>query len=470
MKTPLIGTRQFYRNMLGIGVPIALQTLLANSTGIVDTLMIGTQGELAVAAVGICAQFGNLMFAGYFGFCNGGTIFIAQYWGAKDEKGICRSYGIMLSCMMAVSFGFGALAVFAPEFIMGIYTDKESISGIGVTYLRIIGFNYPISVFAVAIGSLLRSIEKVRIPLFASIVSVFTNIILNWLLILGNLGFPKLGVPGAAIASVCSNIVHVIVLYAFCIFDRGTFILRIRDQFRWGVSFIQQFFTKSFFIVCNEIFFGTGQLILNIIIGRQAEAGIAAIAVFRVLESFIFVFFVGFSGASAVMVGAKVGAGNHLDAYTEAKQFILACPALTLLVCLILLPFREQVFTLFGLGAEAVSYAKTMLLIYTLTGTLRSCNFITNNVFRSAGESVFGTAVELMSLYFVTIPVTAIAGMLLHFPFLVVFFMIFADEFVRIYIIQRYLYSGKWVKPVTREGLMTIDGFRKLMQKNGAGE
>jgi Na+-driven multidrug efflux pump len=260
------------------------------------------------------------------------------------------------------------------------------------------------------------------------------------------------------------------VLYAFCIFDRGTFLLRVRDQFRWSVSFIRQFFTKSFFIVCNEIFFGTGQLVLNIIIGRQAEAGIAAIAVFRVLESFIFVFFVGFAGASAVMVGAKVGAGNHLEAYTEAKQFIFVCPALTLLVCLILLPFREQVFTLFGLGAEAVSYAKMMLLIYTVTGTLRSCNFITNNIFRSAGESVFGTAVELMSLYLVTIPATAVAGMLLHLPFLAVFFMIFVDEFVRIYIIQRYLYSGKWVKPVTREGIMTLEGFRKLLRKNGTGE
>ncbi|MDR0600960.1 MAG: MATE family efflux transporter [Treponema sp.] len=459
-RTGSFDRREFYTSVIAIGLPVALQNLLTTSAGMVDTIMIGTLGEYSVAAAGICVQYSMLLFSAWFGFCNGGTIFFAQYWGAGDERGICRAYGITFSCMMAVCLVFSGFAVFAPEFILAIYTDKEVIRAAALPYLRIVGLSYPLQIWAAAISSLLRSIEKVKIPLFASIASLITNFILNWLLIFGHCGFPKMGIAGAAVGTVCAGAVNVIVLYIFCFRDKHSFVLRIRDHFRWNFAFIREYFSRSFFVVCNEIFYGTGQFIINIIIGRQSEAGIAAMAVFRVLEGLLFVFFGGLANASAVMVGKKIGAGRHREGYNEGRRFTLLCPAVTLAIWLLLLPFAKPLLGLFGLGSEAFRYAFFMLLIYTVTGNIRSRNYITNNIFRAAGESVFGTAVEICGLFFLSIPLTALAGFVLHWPFLVVFLFTYFDEFIRLGILWRYMKSGRWIKPVTAEGLRSLPAFR----------
>jgi putative MATE family efflux protein len=465
LKTSLAGDRLFYKNILTIGFPIALQNLLTSTASMVDTVMIGTEGELAVAAVGVCALFSMLLFSAYFGFCNGGMIFFAQYWGAKDENGICRAYGLTLLCMMAAGFIFGALAILAPEFIIGIYTDKENIRQIGVPYLRIVGWCYPLQTLAMAIGCLLRSVEKVKIPLFASIASLVTNTFLNWVLIFGRFGFPRLGVRGAAIATVIAQVVHILVLYVYCFADKHSFITRIRDHYKWSIDFVREYFAKISFVVINEVLYGVGMLLLNMIIGRQVEAGIAAMAVFRVLEGFVFAFFGGLANASSVMVGKRIGAGEHLEGYADAKRFLLICPLVTLAIWSVILCLRSPVLHAFGLGKEAFGYAKGMMFIYLITGALRTCNYIGNNIFRAGGEPVFGTVIETIGLFFVSIPAAAIAGFIFHWPFLAVFFMLFLDEFIRIGIFIWYMNSGRWVKPVTQIGREKLGEFKIIMKK-----
>jgi len=463
MKTSLLGNRRFYENIIILGLPVALQNFLTTSASMVDTIMIGTEGEIAVAAVGICALFSLLLFSAYFGFCHGGMIFFAQYWGAKDEKGICRSYGITLICMMTIGFVFGALAVFAPELIMGMYTDKESIQQMGIPYLRIVGWCFPLQTLAMAIASLLRSIEKVKIPLFASIACLLTNTLLNWILIFGRFGFPALGVRGAAIATVIANIVQILVLYAYCLNDRHSFITKIREHYRWNRTFVKEFFGKILFVVINEILYGSGQLFLNMIIGRQAEAGIAAWAVFRVLEGFIFAFFVGLANASSVMVGKRIGAGEHMEGYAEAKRFVFLCPIITFLICIIVLLFRSPILHCFSLGEKAFNYAEGMIFIYVFAGTMRTCNYICNNIFRAGGAPVFGMILEGGGLYLICIPAAAIAGFVLHLPFLAVFFTLYLDEFLRLAISLWYVNSGRWVKPVTGEGKARLAEFKRKL-------
>lgn len=139
------------------------------------------------------------MFAGYWGFVGGGMLFFSQYWGARDHDGITRSYGMTLLFMMTVGVLFACLAIFAPEFVMGVYTDKPEIQKIGISYLRIVGFAYPLQVIAMAASALLRSIEQVKIPLYGGIASVVANCFFNYLFIFGKfLVFRKWVQPGAA--------------------------------------------------------------------------------------------------------------------------------------------------------------------------------------------------------------------------------------------------------------------------------
>ena len=207
LSTTKFDWQDLIRRLATLAIPVALQNLLSTTGGMIDTMMIASLGELSVAAVGLCAQFSFLMFSCYWGFVGGGGLFISQYWGAKDEKGICRSYGLTILCLMIVSFTFMILGTCAPRFVLKLYTDKSSIQTIGYEYLKIVAFAYPLQVLSIGMSTLLRSTERVKIPLYASLASVVTNTFLNWVLIFGNLGAPVLGVKGAAIATVFGTVV-----------------------------------------------------------------------------------------------------------------------------------------------------------------------------------------------------------------------------------------------------------------------
>lgn len=119
----------FLKHIAIIAVPVALQNLLTTTGSMVDTIMLASIGEKAVGAVGLCAQFSSLMFAGYWGFVGGGMLFFSQYWGARDHDGITRSYGMTLLFMMTVGVLFACLAIFAPEFVMGVTSRRSRKSG-----------------------------------------------------------------------------------------------------------------------------------------------------------------------------------------------------------------------------------------------------------------------------------------------------------------------------------------------------
>ena len=193
--------RSFLKKIAVIAVPVALQNLMSTTGSMVDTMMIASLGQTEVGAVGLCAQFSSLMFSAYWGFVGGGMLFFSQYWGAKDDDGINRSYGLTWTCMMTVAVLFGLMAVCFPETVMRLYTDKEPIQRIGAEYLRIAGFGYPLMVFSMAMAALLRCTGKVRIPLWGSMAGVLSNVLMNWVLIFGNLGAPAMGVRGAATAT-----------------------------------------------------------------------------------------------------------------------------------------------------------------------------------------------------------------------------------------------------------------------------
>ena len=197
----------FLKLMMAIAFPVALQNLLSTTAGMVDTIMIGSMGELAVAAVGICSQISSLFFSCYWGFAGGAMLFFAQYWGARNEKGINQTFGVTFIFMTIVGSLFAVTAVTNPAFMLGIYTDKEHIIQMGAPYIRIVGFAYPLQVFAVLVSFFMRATERVKAPLFCSIASLLVNFALNWVLIYGRFGAPKMGVAGAAIATVIGQCV-----------------------------------------------------------------------------------------------------------------------------------------------------------------------------------------------------------------------------------------------------------------------
>ncbi|MCQ2446713.1 MAG: polysaccharide biosynthesis C-terminal domain-containing protein [Clostridia bacterium] len=402
--------KSFLKSVAVIAIPVALQNLLTTTGSMVDTMMIAPLGENAVGALGLCAQFTSLMFSCYWGFVGGGMLFFSQYWGAKDDDGIDRSYGITFTCMMVPGLLFCLMALLAPETVMRIYTDKASIQAIGISYLKIVGFAYPLQVWSMSMSALLRSTERVRVPLYAAIASVGTNIFLNWVFIYGHFGVPAMGVRGAALATVCAAAINAGAILVFALITKYPYLFHFNHHFKWNKFFLSEYFRKCFPIICNELLIGIGNMIISIVLGRQSEEAIAAVAVFRMLEGLVIGFLAGFPHASPV------------------------------------------------------------LLISCIAAVVRVLTWVQTDTYRAAGDAAYGTILEIVFMYAMLLPCVTLTGLYFKLPILTVFACCYIDEPIRFVLMQVHLYSGKWIKPVTDVGRAAMPAFFEKLAKKRAAE
>ena len=435
--------RDFVAKIAVIAVPVALQNLLTTTGSMVDTMMIASLGKTEVGAVGLCAQFSSLMFSCYWGFVGGGMMFFSQYWGARDDDGVTSSYGVTLTCMMTVALIFFALGQFFPETVMRLYTDKESIQRIGVEYLRIAAWAYPLTVLSMAMASLLRCTERVTIPLYGSFAAVGVNVFLNWVLIFGHLGAPAMGVRGAALATVIAQGVSIALVVLLAKRNGHPYLLAFRRHFRWTKMLLGSYFRKCFPILMNEILIGAGNMVINVVLGRQPEEAIAALAVFRTLEGLIIGFFAGFANASSILVGKEVGAGNIDVAYRRAWRLVYMCQGFIALVGVMLVALHTPILTMMGMSGDSFTVAFGMILIFGVVAVIRMGNWTQNDTFRAAGDAAFGTILEIAFMWGLVIPCVWLTGMVWKLPTLAVFACCYVDEPIRYGMMQTHLFRGK---------------------------
>ena len=451
--------KQFLKQIAVIAVPVALQNLLTTTGSMVDTMMLAVLGENTVGAVGLCAQFSSLMFSCYWGFVGGGMLFFAQYFGAKDDDGINRSYGITLTFMMMVGFVFCLLGVLLPETVMRLYTDKAVLQEIGADYLRVVGFAYPLMVYSMAMASLLRTTDMVRVPLIGAICSVAVNITLNAVLI------PKMGVQGAATATVAANLLNVLVILGLGKLKKHAYLTAVREHFRWTRQTVKKYLQKCFPIICNELLIGVGNMVINIVLGRQPEQAIAALAVMRTLEGLVIGFFAGFSNASSVLVGTEVGAGHPETAYRRALRLVYLCMAFIALTGCALMAVNHPLLHVMGLHDLSYEYGFTIVLIYCAAAVIRMGNWTKNDTFRAAGDATTGTVLEITFMYLMVLPAVCLSGLVWKWAFPLVFLCCYIDEPIRFVIMHIHLYSGKWIRPVTDEGIAAMPEFRRKLKE-----
>ena len=443
-----------------IAVPVALQNLLSTTGSMVDTMMIASLGSLSVGAVGLCGQFSSLMFSCYWGFVGGGMLFFSQYWGAKDDRGICRSYGLTLLCMMTVGVLFGFMGTVFPSLVLSLYTDKQEIADIGIRYMHVVALSYPLQVLAMAMAALLRSTEQVRVPLYGGIAQVAVNCFLNYCLIFGRFGLPKMGVEGAALATVCSCVVNISVMFVLSRRLRYPYLTAFRSHFQGIRAFAPQYLRKCAPIIANEFLIGVGNMVISMVLGRQSLEAIAATAVLRTLEGLVIGFFAGFSNAASILVGKEVGAGRLETAFWRAKRLIYLCMGTIGTVALLLFALHGPILRAMGLSGESFAICRGMLLIYGTVCVIRMGNWAQNDTYRSAGDAVYGTVLEIVFMYVMVLPCVTLSGLVFRAPFLLVFALCYVDEPVRFVLMQIHMYRGTWIKPVTPEGAAALKTFR----------
>ena len=309
MDLTFLRDRVFFRDMLALAIPVALQQFITASLSMIDVLMVGQLGETSVAALGLANQIFFLLILFLFGVTSGMAIFTAQYWGKGDVGNIHKVLGICLAIALLVAAGFTLAAALIPQTLMSFYTEDREVIRLGSEYLRIVSLSYTMMAIAVSYISVLRSITMVRLTVVVAVIALGLKTLLAYLLIFGVGIFPELGVRGAAIGTAFGWTFECILLLTLVYVRKTPLAVSPLKLFRFSRPFALNVLRTSMPAAFNEVLWSLGITTYNAVYGHIGTDAIAAVNINATIEEMVFVMFMGLGNACAIMVGNKIGAG-----------------------------------------------------------------------------------------------------------------------------------------------------------------
>ena len=463
-KLPLdLKNSSFWQVTLSLAIPIMLQNMLTSSFSLIDTLMVSQLGDIQLSATGMAGQITWLYNMVLFGICSGAAVFVSQYWGNGNRKGIHHTTGIAISSGLIISLVFLLLGALIPEKIIYIFNQDPRVVAEGSLYLRYAAFSYPAIALTNILGSVLRSAEHPKLPMIVSGISAALNAVLNYILIFS----AGLGVKGAAIATVISAWIGPVLIITFSIVLKNVLYARLTDIFSFDKIELAEFFKKTMPVIVNETMWGSATVTYNIIFANMGFEEYSAITIVRTFENFSFCFFLGVCNACCVLVGKSIGAGEIREGIRDSKRFMAIFPFLSIIVGGAIILLRQPLVSVFNLGENISAYtietAEWILVIYGAWIIIRNIPYITIvGIFRPGGDTNFGMLIEIFALWFFSVPVTFIAATVLKLPFLMVYaIMYICEDLPKSIVLIFYWISGKWIRPVTRVGKEALAEFKK---------
>lgn len=438
--------------MLRLALPIAFQQLLVSCAQLVDTAMVTRLGNVVVSSIGVSSRWIFLMNLFYFGISSGSAAMIAQFWGAKEKSNIKRSYGIALIFGAAVAVVFSVSMFMVPELMLRVFTDEQAVIETGAQYMKIVAFMGIFSAFNQITCTALRATERVNPPLFTSIAAVAVNTVLNYILIYGKLGFPAMGIRGAALATLTSTIVQSILLLIVLRTSKEIYSDPIKDFFNLSKAFFRRFSIVCLPVVFNEVAWAMGTNIYAMVFARQGSESYAGYTIFSSIEQIAFVFFVGICHACSIMTGKTIGEGNNLGAYKQAKKFVIMTPIIGLITGTVLAFVRNPLLSLLEIETQgAFDVASSLILLYCLWLPIRNIPYtLIVGTFRAGGDTKIGILYDCISLYAIGIPVVVYLGLFakVDFVYLIMAMYICEDIPKTIMSLIRFK-SKKWIRNLT---------------------
>ena len=443
--------RSFYKTLIALAVPISLQNLITFAVGFADNLMIGRLGDNAISGVYV----GNQMQAVVQRFIAGieGAILIlaAQYWGKKDAASIRK----VVSVGVKFAFGVGLLvtlaAVLFPSAIIGLFTSEPGVIAEGGVYLRIVGFTYLFFSIAQVMIASMRSVETAKIGLYISIMALVVNVSLNYILIFGKLGLPALGVKGAAIATLISRVLEMLVsvVYVFSVDKKLRF--RFADLLRTDRALLKDFLRYGLPVIGGQVVWAINNLANTKIMGFYSAGVLAAVSITGMLHSLVYVWMTGLSSAVGIITGKTVGAGQYekMKEYARTVQVIFL--GVGLISGAVVLLFREGFIGLYNATPEAMAYSRQFINVISVTivGTCyqAACLF---GLVKSGGDISFVFKNDTIFVFLVLIP-SALVSYWLGAPAWVVFAALKCDQILKCFVAVVKINRFNWMKNLTRE-------------------
>jgi len=442
----LFNDRHFFSQMFKLALPITAQNLVLSALNFVDNIMIGGLGETAIAGVGLANQYFFLLNLVLFGIVSGSSIFTAQFWGNKDIKSIRKVLGICVIAGGAGAFFFFMGGLLFPSEILGIFSKDPAVISLGTKYLRIVVFSYIITSVTFSYSFILRSAGNVKTPLLVSVIALGTNTVLNYLLINGYLGFPRMGVTGAAIATVIARVIELSLLLWIVYSKQYVVAASIREMTELTGGFVKQFFRVTIPVMVNESMWGLGVTMYTIAYARMGTEVIASTNISGTFERIMWVIFFGFGNACAIMIGNKIGSGDSTQIYTYAKRFAIIGPAVAFLAGITVILMSRWVLKPYKVSPVVLDYAQKNLIVFCLFMWIKVFNYINVvGILRSGGDTTFCMLLDTGGVWLIGVPLAFLGGLVFHLPIYYVYALVQLEEVIKMIIGIPRLVSKKWI-------------------------
>jgi len=434
------------KQMLSIALPIMLQSLILSLINLTDVFMIGRVGEVEIASVGLSNQILFVFMLFCMGINNAGAIFIAQYFGRNDKSKIKNILAISVSLSLILASTFALLAYFIPDKLMAIYTNDIRVINVAVPYLKIVAISYIFTAFTIVYSTLLRSMGNTKMAMYASIVTLIINITLNYLLIFGNFGFPKMGVAGAGLATTIARLFEICTIVFISFKKDYDIFLKLKHFKDISLSHLKEFFKTGLPVIGSHVIWSLGTTTLFMIYARVGTDAVTAMNISGSLERIAFISIVGVGSAVGVIVGQELGRGNYENAYKLSKNMLKLNAFLGFIVAIILFVSAEFLVKFYNIPDEIKLLSANVIRIFAISLPLKALNF-TNmvGILRSGGDTRYIFIVDLIGMWLAGIPM-AFLGYKLAYPIYIVFLMALSEELVKVTGSMTRFVSKKWIK------------------------
>lgn len=441
--------KEFKQKLLHIALPVTIQALMQSSLNLIDQIMIGSLGSACIAGIGLAGKFTSILSVLVAAIVSAAGILISQYFGAKNEKGVRDSFYLPFYFSLLFVLIFSILSFFIPNQIMSLYADDGETISKAAAYLKIRTAGYLPSVITMFVSTLLRNMQKAKLPAIAGIVSIAINTLMNWLLINGVWIFPRLEESGAAIATVLSQIFEMLIVTVLFLREKKKQNLFLHPTVSFSKTFIKNVSSILAPILVGEALWSLGENVYAIIYGHLGTEPCAAMTLMYPIQGIAIGSLSGVASAAGIIVGNSLGAGDEKKAYGEALGFVRLTVTAGIIIGVFVCLISPLYVRLFNVAPETRTGTIKILAAFSAVFTAKVFNMVVGGgVLQAGGQTKFMTLVNIIGTWGCGVPFGFISAYVFKFPIWWVYFALSLEEYVRLAISVWLLKSRRWMKNV----------------------
>lgn len=434
--TKEVSQKDVRKKIYSMILPITFESVLQMTAGFVSAAFIGRLDAVAISALGISSRLTNIIWALFKGISTGGSVFVAQAYGAQDYKKIRHVImQTLLSCLILVVVLAAIIFINGKVFLDAIFSPDESLLLSAFNYIRITSFGLPFLVVMLVVASVLQGMGNAKTPMKIAIIMNATNIIVSPIFIFGFIGMPKLGLYGAAIGWVTAQFVGAMV-GLFVLFNKNGVLASCKNKaaFKLDKHQIKEVYKVGMPSAFESIFWQISAIILTTLILKYGKTSMSAYQLGLQAESISYMPAVGFAVAATAFTGQTIGANNKKLGKRYLKEILIGSTILTTISSIILLFFPQYVMMLLTDKKDIIELGSKYLILMGLVQIPQNISACINGALRGAGYTKVPMYCAGIGLWIVRIPLALYFTYVLKLSVIAIWAAMCVDLVVRFFI------------------------------------